>query len=100
MKTKILSTVAAAAVFSAIAAPSPKFENGEFFGNPLLDHHFCADPTAVEYNGAPFDTQHALGPEAGHFGLSGMRERARRSGFTVSFASKRRTTSVRLEIKT
>ena len=51
-------------------------------------------------NGTPFDTQHALGPEAGHFGLSGMRERARRSGFTVSFASKRRTTSVRLEIKT
>ena len=51
-------------------------------------------------NGAPFDTQHALGPEAGHFGLSGMRERARRSGFTVSFASKRHTTSVRLEIKT
>ena len=51
-------------------------------------------------NGTPFDTQHALGPEAGHFGISGMRERARRSGFTVSFASKRRTTSVRLEIKT
>jgi signal transduction histidine kinase len=51
-------------------------------------------------NGKPFDTQHALGQEAGHFGLSGMRERARRSGFTVSFASKRRTTSVRLEIKT
>ena len=51
-------------------------------------------------NGTPFDTQHALGPEAGHFGLSGMRERARRSGFAISFASKRRTTSVRLEIKT
>ena len=51
-------------------------------------------------NGAPFDTQHALGPEAGHFGLSGMRERARRSGFAISFASKRHITSVRLEIKT
>jgi signal transduction histidine kinase len=51
-------------------------------------------------NGAPFDTQHALGPEAGHFGLSGMRERARRSGFAISLASKRHTTSVRLEIKT
>ena len=51
-------------------------------------------------NGAPFDTSHALGPEAGHFGLSGMRERARRSGFAISFASKRHTTSVRLEIKT
>lgn len=51
-------------------------------------------------NGTPFDTQHALGPEAGHFGLSGMRERARRSGFAISLASKRHTTSVRLEIKT
>lgn len=51
-------------------------------------------------NGTPFDTQHALGPEAGHFGLSGMRERARRSGFAISFASKRHTTSIRLEIKT
>ena len=51
-------------------------------------------------NGTPFDTSHALGPEAGHFGLSGMRERARRNGFAISFASKRHTTSVRLEIKT
>ena len=55
---------------------------------------------SIVNNGAPFDTSHALGPEAGHFGLSGMRERARRSGFAISFASKRHTTSVRLEIKT
>ena len=54
MKKTILSTVAVAAAFGAFAAPSPKFENGEFFGNPLLDHHFCADPTAVEYNGRLF----------------------------------------------
>lgn len=49
-------------------------------------------------NGTPFDTTHALGPETGHFGLSGMRERARRSGFAISFSSKSQTTSVRLEI--
>jgi len=49
-------------------------------------------------NGTPFNTARALGPETGHFGLSGMRERARRSGFTVAFSSKRHTTSVRLEI--
>ena len=55
---------------------------------------------SIVNNGAPFDTSHALGPEAGHFGLSGMRERARRSGFAISFASKRHITSVRLEIKT
>ncbi len=51
-------------------------------------------------NGRSFDTKHALGPESGHFGLSGMRERARRSGFTIAFSSNRHTTSVRLEIKT
>ena len=32
-------------------ATSPKYVNGEFFGNPLLDHRFTADPTAVEHNG-------------------------------------------------
>ena len=51
-------------------------------------------------NGRSFDTKHALGPESGHFGLSGMRERARRSGFTIAFSSNRHTTSVRLEIQT
>ncbi len=51
-------------------------------------------------NGKPFDTARALGPETGHFGLSGMRERARRSGFKISLSSKRRTTSVTLEIPT
>lgn len=51
-------------------------------------------------NGRPFDTKRALGPESGHFGLSGMRERARRSGFAISFSSNRHTTSVRLEIQT
>ncbi len=32
-----------------VAAVSPKWSSGH--GNPLLDFHFCADPTAVEYNG-------------------------------------------------
>lgn len=50
-------------------------------------------------NGTSFDPERTLGPEAGHFGLSGMRERARRCGFVVSFASRRLTTSVRMEIQ-
>ena len=49
-------------------------------------------------NGQPFDTARALGPESGHFGLSGMRERAHRSGFSVSVVSRRHVTSVRMEI--
>ena len=51
---------------------------------------------AVLNNGKPFDVNSALGPEAGHFGLSGMRERARRGGFSVSFKSSRKITSVRI----
>ena len=38
-------------------------------------------------DGEPFDPAKALGPETGHFGLSGMRERALRSGLALSFAS-------------
>jgi len=49
-------------------------------------------------NGRQFDTRHALGPEAGHYGLSGMRERARRNGFAVAVESNPHVTSVRLEI--
>ena len=32
-------------------ATSPKYVNGEFYGNPILDHRFTADPTSVEHNG-------------------------------------------------
>ena len=52
---------------------------------------------SIANNGASFDTAHALGPETGHFGLSGMRERARRCGFAISIASRRRVTAIRLE---
>ena len=49
-------------------------------------------------NGTPFDPNRALGPEAGHYGLSGMRERARRNGIEISWFSSSRITSVRLEV--
>ena len=36
-------------------------------------------------DGERFDAEKALGPETGHYGLAGMRERAARSGFTLKF---------------
>lgn len=36
-------------------------------------------------DGAVFDATKAPGPDMGHFGLSNMRERAKRSGFTISW---------------
>ena len=52
---------------------------------------------SVLNDGAPFDAATALGPETGHFGISGMRARAARSGFALSFARRRGWTEVRLE---
>ena len=37
-------------------------------------------------DGAPFDAASVPGPEAGHFGLSGIRERALRCGFAAVFS--------------
>lgn len=52
---------------------------------------------SVLNDGAPFDAAAALGPETGHFGLSGMRERAERSGFRLSFGSRKEWVEVKLE---
>ena len=49
-------------------------------------------------DGAPFDFESALGPETGHFGLFGMRERALRSGFGLEFGRNGKWTVVRLEV--
>ena len=51
-------------------------------------------------DGAPFDVNAALGPETGHFGLAGMRERALRSGFTLDFGKDGDWTAVRVEVPT
>lgn len=48
-------------------------------------------------DGEPFDAEAALGPEMGHFGLSGMRERASRNGGSVTFGAKDKWTEVRIE---
>ena len=52
----------------------------------------AADPgrLTIANDGEKFDPSAALGPEAGHYGLSGMRERARRAGLCLSFAAEGR----------
>ena len=51
-------------------------------------------------DGEPFDAAAALGPESGHFGLAGMRERAKRNGMRISWGVEGRWTSVEVEVKT
>lgn len=49
-------------------------------------------------DGAPFDGSKMLGPETGHFGIAGMRERASRSGMRLTFGHEGRWTYTRLEV--
>jgi signal transduction histidine kinase len=49
-------------------------------------------------DGEPFDAAAALGPESGHFGLAGMRERAKRNGMRISWETKDKWTSVKVEV--
>jgi signal transduction histidine kinase len=49
-------------------------------------------------DGVPFDAASALGPETGHFGLAGMKERASRSGFALDFLVYGKWTVVKVEV--
>ena len=49
-------------------------------------------------DGAPFDAANALGPEMGHFGLAGMKDRASRSGFALDFLVDGKWTVVKVEV--
>ena len=53
---------------------------------------------SVANDGEPFDPARALGPEAGHFGLSGMHERAKRANIALSFAHEGRWMILRLHV--
>ena len=64
---------------------------------------FTADPVSpdgfslmVLNDGAPFDVDRALGPETGHYGLSGMKERALRNRLSISWGRDGRWTYVRI----
>lgn len=52
----------------------------------------------VANDGEPFDPSKALGPEAGHYGLSGMRERAKRAGIGLAFEHAGRWMTVRMTV--
>ena len=49
-------------------------------------------------DGDPFDAKTALGPETGHYGLSGMRERAARSRLLLEFVNTEKWCGIRLEV--
>ena len=48
-------------------------------------------------DGAPFDVAKVPGPELGHFGLSSMRERAKRSGMAICWGMEGKWTCVKIE---
>ncbi len=48
-------------------------------------------------DGAPFEIDRALGPETGHYGLSGMRERALRNRLSLSWGRRGKWSCVQLE---
>ena len=65
---------------------------------------FTADPYGkdgwvlrVLNNGAPFEVDQALGPETGHYGLSGMQERALRNHLAISWGRDGKWTYVQLQ---
>lgn len=51
-------------------------------------------------DGEPFDIDCALGPEMGHYGLAGMRERALRSAFSITWTRRDCWNAVSLEFTT
>ncbi len=53
----------------------------------------------ISNDGTPFDEATALGPQAGHFGLEGMKARARRLQATLSIAREGDRTVVTLEAR-
>ena len=61
----------------------------------------CADGAGIYVlnDGLPFDADKVLGAEAGHFGLSSMRERSARIGMTLSFENRKRFVAVKMELR-
>ena len=51
----------------------------------------------IANDGEPFDAGKALGPESGHFGLSNMRERAKRSGMAIEWCREGKWMCVKLK---
>ena len=77
------------------AAKHGHARNAAIASDPLPDGGFVL---TVANDGEPFDRERAAGPAEGHYGLSGMEERAARIGGKLSFGRKDAWTTVRLEV--
>ena len=66
-----------------------------FTSDPLGDGGFVL---RVLNDGAPFDAGRALGPDTGHYGLSGMRERAMRHHVSIEWGAEGKWTYVELKV--
>lgn len=77
------------------AAKHGHAKNAAVVSDPLPLRGFSI---TIANDGKPFDRSTAPGPGEGHFGLSGMSERAVRIGGTISFGSKGNWTYVKLEV--
>ena len=66
---------------------------------------FASDPVEggfvlrVLNDGAPFEVEQALGPETGHYGLSGMKERAMRNRFQIGWGRHESWMSVEIRVR-
>ncbi|MBE6382587.1 MAG: hypothetical protein E7049_06200 [Lentisphaerae bacterium] len=77
------------------AAKHGHAKNAAVVSDPLPLRGFSI---TIANDGKPFDRNAAPGPTEGHFGLSGMSERAVRIGGTISFGQKGDWTYVKLEV--
>lgn len=53
----------------------------------------------ISNDGEPFDVTQSLGPESGHYGLAGMKQRALRNHFEIELRTEGRWTQTRIEVK-
>ena len=75
-----------------------KAKNIVLVSDPLKRNGAQGFVLRVLNDGEPFDAAATLGPEAGHFGLAGMRERAKRCKAKISWETEGKWTSVRVEV--
>lgn len=76
------------------AAKHGHARNAAIVSDPLPGGGFAL---TVANDGEPFDREHAAGPSEGHYGLSGMEERAARIGGRMAFGRKGAWTTVKIE---
>ena len=67
-----------------------------FTSDPLENGGFVL---RISNDGQPFELATALGPEAGHYGLSGMKERALRNRFDIRWGVEGRWTFVEVRVE-